>query len=386
MSEDFYQVLGVQRHANESDIKKAYRRLAMKYHPDRSEGKSDTDEENFKKVNEAYAVLSDKEKRAVYDQYGKEGLQGQFGSNTFSFGGRGFEDVFGGGFDDIFSSVFGGRTRSARSHGGGEPGEDLQYDLTITLEQAAQGDQVEIDVDAMRRCDTCHGSGAKPGTAPRTCPACNGTGQQFINRGFLRVASTCSHCRGTGQVIDQPCPTCHGQGRLRKHKSLSVTVPAGIDDGMRLKLRGEGSDGLRGGPAGDLYIQFSVKPHEIFERDGRNLHCRVPVSFSKAALGTDLEVPSLDGKLRIKIPEGTQSGREFRLRGKGMPSVRSHERHGDLICQVVIETPQSLTSKQKDLLKAFQESLDRKPSKHSPTHHNWFEKLKGYFNHNGIEG
>ena len=381
MPDDYYEVLGVQRGASDADIKKAYRRLAMKYHPDRSDGASTEDEENFKKVNEAYAVLSDKEKRGVYDQYGKEGLKGQFGSSAFSFDGQGFEDLFGG-FDDLFSSVFGGRGRSTRRHGG-EPGENLQYDLSITLEQAARGDTVEIDVNALRHCDDCQGTGAKPGTSPVICPVCEGTGQQAINRGFLRVASTCGQCRGEGQIIEQPCHACSGRGRRPKLKSLAVTVPPGIDDGMRLKLRGEGGDGMRGGPVGDLYIQFAIKPHQIFERDGRNLHCRVPISFVNATLGANLEVPSLDGKLRIKVPEGTQSGREFRLRGKGMPGIRADQLQGDLICQVFVETPRSLNAKQKELLAAFQESLDEAPEKHSPTHDNWFEKLKSYFNNNG---
>ena len=382
MPDDYYEVLGVQRGAGDDDIKKAYRRLAMKYHPDRSNGSSTEDEENFKKVNEAYAVLSDKEKRTVYDQYGTEGLKGQFGSNAFSFDGQGFEDLFGG-FDDIFSSVFGGRTRTSRRHSG-EPGENLQYDLAISLEQAARGDTVEIDVNALRHCETCHGTGAEPGTSPVTCPVCNGTGQQTISRGFLRVATTCSHCHGEGQIIEHPCQACNGRGRTPKRKSLAVTVPPGIDDGMRLKLRGEGGDGLRGGPTGDLYIQFSIEPHAIFERDGRNLHCRVPISFVDATLGANLEVPSLDGKLRIKVPEGTQSGREFRLRGKGMPGIRADQRQGDLICQVVIETPRSLNAEQKELLTKFQATLDEAPTKkHSPTHDSWFEKLKGYFNNNG---
>lgn len=379
MADDYYDILGVQRGASEGDIKKAYRRMAMKYHPDRSEGDAAANEESFKKVNEAYAVLSDKEKRSIYDQYGQEGLQGQFGSGDFSFNGRGFEDVFGG-FDDIFQSVFGGRGRSSRRRSMGEPGEDLEYELDVSLEQAAKGDSVEIEINAMRHCDTCEGTGAAPGTSWQTCPVCNGTGQQTINRGFLQVATTCSHCQGAGQVLQTPCPTCNGRGRMPKSKKLSVTVPEGIDDGMRLKLRGEGADGVRGGPVGDLYIRFTVRPHSIFMRDGRNLHCRVPISFTQAALGTELEVPSLDGKLRIKVPEGSQSGREFRLRGKGMPGIQGRERNGDLICKVMVETPVSLTTRQKELLQEFQASLAQKPSKHNPTNHNWFEKLKGYFN------
>lgn len=379
MAEDYYDVLGVARGADDGDIKKAYRRLAMKYHPDRGEGDAADNEENFKKVNEAYAVLSDKEKRNVYDQYGKEGLQGQFGSSDFSFNGRGFEDVFGG-FDDIFQSVFGGRGRSTRRRSMGEPGEDLEYELDVSLEQAASGDSVEIDVNAMRHCDDCQGSGAAPGTSRQTCPVCDGTGQQSINRGFLHVATTCGQCQGEGEIMQSPCTTCNGRARLPKSKKLSVSIPAGIDDGMRLKLRGEGADGVRGGPVGDLYIRFTVRPHAIFARDGRNLHCRVPISFTQAALGTELEVPSLDGKLRIKVPEGTQSGREFRLRGKGMPGIQGRERQGDLICQVLVETPVSLSSHQKELLNEFEQSLEEKPSKHNPNHHSWFEKLKGYLN------
>ena len=381
MSDDFYDILGLQRGASDGDIKKAYRRLAMKYHPDRSNGKSEEDEENFKKVNEAYAVLSDKEKRAVYDQYGKEGLQGQFGQGGFSFDGNGFEDLFGN-FDDIFGSVFG--NRSSRRRSAGEAGADLKYDLSISLEQAAQGDSVEIEVNALRQCEDCRGTGAKTGTSPRVCPVCNGTGQQTINRGFLSVASTCRHCHGVGHVIDEPCQTCHGQGRVPKVKRLSVDIPAGIDDGMRLRMPGAGEDGLRGGPSGDLYLEFTVKPHPIFEREGMNLHCRVPISFADAALGTSIEVPSLDSQLRLKVPEGTQSGGKFRFRGRGMPSPRDRgARRGDLLCEVVVETPQSLTAKQKQLLSEFQETLDEKPDKHSPTNHGWFEKLKGYLNTNG---
>ena len=377
MSDDYYEILGLQRAASDAEIKKAYRRLAMKYHPDRSEVKSEENEENFKRVSEAYAVLSDEEKRDVYDQYGKDGLKGRFGSTNFSFEGAGFEDLFGN-LDDLFGNVFGGRT--TRRRGGAEGGEDLQYNLAISLEQAARGDSVEIEINAPRHCEDCQGTGAKHGTAPKVCPGCHGSGQQAINRGFLRVATTCTRCQGVGQVIDDPCRTCNGRGRQAKRKTLSVTIPAGIDDGMRLKLRGEGADGLRGGPTGDLYVEFGIKPHAIFQREGKDLYCRVPISFVYATLGTNLEVPSLGGKLRIKVPEGTQTGREFRLRGKGMPALRSGQRQGDLICQVIAETPQSLTEKQQRLLAEFQDSLDEKPHKHSPTHHNWFKKLKGYFN------
>ena len=372
MSDDYYQILGVERNASEGELKKAYRRLAMKYHPDRSEGDKASNEENFKRVSEAYAVLSDQEKRSLYDQYGKEGLQGSNGG--FDFRGGGFDDLMRN-FDDMFGSVFGGRGRP-RSHG--EPGDDLEYSMSITLEQAARGDKVNVDVSAQRHCDECAGTGAKAGSSPSTCGGCNGTGQTTMHRGMIHVRSTCGRCGGTGEVISDPCRSCNGRGRKPKSKTLSITVPEGVEHGMRLRLQGEGGDGLRGGPVGDLYIVFSIDPHPIFTRHEMNLHCQVPIAFTQASLGGEIEVPSLDGKLKIKVPEGTQSGREFRLRGKGMPSVRSVSRKGDLICQVIVETPQSLSEQQKDLLREFQESLDQRPERHSPKKHSWFDALKTF--------
>ena len=378
MSDDYYEILGVQRGASDSDIKKAYRRLAMKYHPDRSEGDKESNEENFKRVSEAYAVLSDKDRRTVYDQYGKEGLQSAGGSG-FDFQGAGFDDIFRN-FDDVFGSVFGGRGQS-RSRG--EPGDDLQYRMSISLEQAARGDKVEIDISAQRHCDECQGTGAKAGTRPSTCPTCQGSGQQRVRRGMFQVATNCHRCGGVGEIISDPCTSCNGRGRKPSSKKLSVSVPPGVDDGMRLRVQGEGGDGLRGGPVGDLYIVFSIKPHSIFTRDESNLHCQVPITFTQAALGGDIEVPSLDGKLRIKVPEGTQSGREFRLRGKGMPSVRQSSRMGDLLCQVVIETPQRLSDKQRELIQEFQASLDEQPERHSPKKYGWFDALKNFVGQSG---
>lgn len=378
MSDDYYETLGLGRDASEDEIKKAYRRLAMKYHPDRTDDHSPENEENFKNISEAYAVLSDKEKRAQYDQFGKEGLQGV--RDGFSFEGAGFEDLFGN-LDDIFGSVFGGR--GSRRGSRAQAGSDLQYNLSISLEQAAFGDKVEIDVNAMRHCDDCHGSGSKDGASPQVCPGCNGSGQQAISRGFMRVASTCPRCRGEGRIITDPCQSCGGRGLSPRSKRLSVTIPAGVDDGMRLRLEREGGDGLRGGPTGDLYIEFEVRPHSFFTRDGSNLHCKVPISFADATLGSEVEVRSLDRKLRIKVPSGTQSGREFRLRGKGLPSLRSRSSYGDLICQVVVETPQDLTEKQRKLLEEFQSSLDETPHTHSPKHHSWFENLRNFVQGNG---
>lgn len=380
MSDDYYDTLGIQRGASDADIKKAYRRMAMKYHPDRSDGQSAENEENFKRVNEAYAVLSDGEKRSIYDQYGKDGLKGVGGGNPFE--GRGFEDVFGN-FDDLFGDIFGQRSSGRRRSSSAVAGDDLQYNLSISLEQAAFGDKTEIDVNAPRHCEACDATGSRDGAPPMTCPDCNGTGQQTINRGFLRVATTCRRCGGQGTIISDPCPVCNGRGLTPRSKRLSITIPPGVDDGMRLRLQGEGGDGLRGGPAGDLYVEFDVKPHSIFTRQERNLHCRVPISYAQAALGSEVEVPSLDSKLRIKIPAGTQTSREFRLRGKGMPSVRSGRSNGDLICQVVVETPQDLTSEQRKILEEFQSSLDEKPQKHSPKHHSWFENIKNFVNKNG---
>ena len=379
MSDDYYDILGVSRDANDSELKKAYRRLAMRYHPDRGKGDKEEREENFKRVSEAYAVLSDREKRSLYDQYGKEGLQGA-GGHGFDFGSDAFGDIFKN-FDDVFGSVFGGR-RGSRQRSYGEPGEDLQMAVSISLEQAARGDNVEVNVNALRHCGECQGTGAQAGSSPTTCPSCEGSGRQAINRGFLQVATTCSRCGGSGEIIQNPCKTCRGEGRLPSNKTLSVSIPPGIDDGMRLRVTGEGGDGLRGGPVGDLYIVFDIKPHQTFTRDGANLYCAVPISFTQATLGSDVEVRSLDGKFRIKIPEGTQSGREFRLRGKGMPVLRS-QRHGDLICTVVVETPRALSSKQKKLLEEFQASLDERPQHHHPKTSGWFEELKGFFNSNG---
>ncbi len=369
---DYYEVLGVSKTASDDEIKKAYRKLAMKYHPDRNQGeKAKEAEEKFKEVKEAYEMLSDEQKRAAYDQYGHAGVDPNSGMGG-GFGAGGFAEAFG----DIFGDMFGG----ARTRGGRQVyrGNDLSYSMEITLEEAAKGKDAQIRIPSWDSCDTCHGSGAKPGTSPKTCTTCGGQGSVQMRQGFFSVQQTCPHCRGTGKIIPEPCPSCSGQGKIKRQKTLEVKIPAGIDDGMRIRSSGNGEPGVNGGPPGDLYIEIRVKEHDIFERDGDDLHCQVPVSFITAALGGEIEVPTLQGKVAIDIPEGTQAGKQFRLRGKGIKGVRSSY-PGDLYCHIVVETPVKLTEYQRKLLRELEESLKKGGSKHSPSADSWTDKLKRFF-------
>jgi len=367
---DYYEVLGVSRSADEKEVKRAYRKLAMKYHPDRNPG--DTESENkFKEASEAYEVLADASKRAAYDQFGHAGVGGQAGGGGFGGGGASFSDIFGDVFGDIFGGG-GGRGRNTR-------GADLRYTLELDLEEAVRGKTVEIRIPGHRECDTCDGSGAEKGSTPEPCSTCNGMGQVRMQQGFFAVQQACPTCRGSGQVIKNPCKSCNGQGRVREEKTLSVKVPPGVDTGDRIRLSGEGEMGMDGGPPGDLYVQVAVREHSIFTRDGRNLYCEVPISVGDAALGGELEVPTLDGRVKLKIPPETQTGKLFRLRNKGVKPVRGGP-PGDLLCRVQIETPVNLTKRQKELLEEFQKSLDgNNGTNHAPKKTSWFEGVKNFF-------
>ncbi|KQW02994.1 molecular chaperone DnaJ [Rhizobacter sp. Root1221] len=377
---DYYDVLGLAKNATDDDIKKAYRKLAMKYHPDRNQGDgAKKAEENFKEIKEAYEMLSDGEKRAAYDQYGHAGVDPNAGG--FRPGGPGAEG-FGGfaeAFGDIFGDVFGGGGGGRRGGGGQQVyrGADLSYAMEISLEEAAHGKDSQIRIPSWEECETCHGSGAKPGTSAKTCTSCNGSGTVHMRQGFFSVQQTCPHCRGTGKIIPEPCITCHGAGKVKKNKTLEVKIPAGINEGMRIRSAGNGEPGTNGGPAGDLYIEIRIKQHEIFERDGDDLHCTVPVGLTTACLGGSLEVPTLGGKAEIELPEGTQHGKTFRLRGKGIKGIRSSY-PGDLYCHIAVETPVKLTEHQRKLLKELDESLS-KSDKHSPNAKSWTHRVKDLF-------
>ncbi|HEY7774204.1 MAG TPA: molecular chaperone DnaJ [Marinagarivorans sp.] len=367
---DYYEVLGVAKGVDEKELKKAYRRIAMKCHPDRNPGDAAA-EEQFKEASEAYEVLSDSRKRAAYDQYGHAGVDsGAGGGGGFGGGSGNFSDIFGDVFGDIFGGAGGGR------RGGPARGSDLRYTLDLSLEDAVKGTSVKIKVPTLVSCKPCSGSGAKPGTQPKTCTTCGGVGQVRMQQGFFQVQQTCPTCRGKGKEISEPCSSCHGQGRVEETKTLSVKVPPGVDTGDRIRLSGEGEAGTDGGPAGDLYVQVSVNEHEFFQRDGKNLYCEVPISIFDACLGGELEVPTLDGRVKLKVPAETQTGKLFRLRGKGVTPVRGGSA-GDLLCRVVIETPVSLTAKQKDLLQELKSSMGG--DKHSPKQSSWFEGMKNFF-------
>ena len=365
---DYYEVLGVARSASGDDIKKAYRRLAMKYHPDRNKDDANA-EQMFKEAKEAYEVLSNDEKRATYDQFGHDGLKG--GAGGAGFGPEGFSDIFG----DVFGDIFGGGRRSRSQV---FRGADLGYELRLDLERAVAGDSVTIEVPTQVTCEECDGSGARKGTSPVQCQTCGGVGQVRVQQGFFSIQQTCPACKGQGTVIEDPCPACNGRGRISKTRKLSVKVPPGVDDGDRIRLTGEGEAGRNGGPPGDLYVEIRVEPHKIFERDGGDLSCEVPISIATAALGGDVELPTLDGHVSLKIPAGTQSGKVFRLRGKGVITVRDPHK-GDLFVRASVETPVNLTDEQAELLRQFDASVTKGGEKHSPRAGGWLDTVKRFF-------
>lgn len=369
MKRDLYETLGVAKTADEKELKSAFRKLAMKYHPDKNPGDAEA-EKTFKEINEAYETLKDPQKRAAYDRYGHAAFEhGGMGGGA-GMGAGGFSDIF----EDIFGEMMGGRQR--RSSGGRERGADLRYNMEISLEEAFSGKTAQIRVPTSITCDVCTGTGAKPGTKPSTCSTCQGAGRVRAAQGFFSVERTCPTCHGRGQIITDPCTKCHGQGRTTEERSLSVNIPAGIEDGTRIRLSGEGEAGLRGGPAGDLYIFLSVKPHAFYQRDGADLYCSVPISMTTAALGGKFDVATLDGtKSRVSVPEGTQAGKQFRLKGKGMPVLRSSQ-VGDLYIQMQIETPQKLTKRQRELLKEFEEISSKE---NNPESAGFFSRMKDFF-------
>jgi molecular chaperone DnaJ len=371
---DFYELLGVSKSADEKELKSAFRKLAMKYHPDKNPD-DDEAEKKFKEINEAYETLKDPQKRSAYDRFGHAAFEqgGPGGGAGFGGGGAGgFHDIF----EDIFGDMMGGGQRQRRSSGGRERGADLRYNMEISLEEAFEGKTAQIRVPTSVSCDTCSGSGAKPGSSPTTCSTCGGIGRVRAAQGFFSVERTCPTCHGNGQMISDPCTKCSGQGRVSEEKSLSVNIPAGIEDGTRIRVAGEGEVGQRGGPTGDLYIFLSVRPHEFFQREGADLYCMVPISMTKAALGGKFEVTTLDGsKSRVTVPEGTQSGKELRMRGKGMPVMRSSQK-GDLYIRIAVETPQHLSRRQKELLEEFQEISS---NENNPESSGFFSKMKGFF-------
>jgi len=372
---DYYEALGVQKNASEAEIKKAFRRMAQKHHPDRNPDDKES-EEKFKEAKEAYEVLTDARKRAAYDQFGHAGVDSSMGGGAGAAGGASFADIFG----DVFGDIFGGAGGAGRAGGGQRVyrGADLRYNLDLSLEDAVAGTTVKIRVPTLVQCGTCNGTGAKAGSKPETCTTCGGHGQVRMQQGFFSVQQTCPRCHGAGTMIKDPCGTCQGHGRVRDNKTLSVKVPAGVDTGDRIRLAGEGEAGENGGPAGDLYVQVSVKDHPIFKRDDSNLYCDVPISIVTAALGGELEVPTLDGKVVLKIPPESQTGKLFRLRGKGVKPVRGGP-VGDLMCRVMVETPINLSSRQKELLQEFQKTMDQGGSTHNPQASSWLDGVKKFF-------
>ena len=362
---DYYEILGVDRDASEDEIKKAYRKLAMQHHPDRNPDNAKS-EEKFKEAKEAYEVLSDQEKRAAYDRFGHQAMEGMAGGA----GGAGFGDAFG----DIFSEIFGG----GRARSNVYRGADLRYNLEISLEEAARGSESKIRIPTLETCEPCHGTGAKPGTEPTTCPTCQGQGQVRIQQGFFSLQQTCPRCAGAGKIVRDPCTTCSGAGRVKKQKTLSVKIPAGVDEGDRIRLTGEGEAGVNGGPPGDLYVVVRLRPHSVFQREENDLHCEMPVSFTTAALGGEIEIPTLDGVAKLKVPAETQTGKVFRLRGKGIKGVRSASQ-GDLLCHVVVETPVSLTDRQKELLREFENESQKNATRHNPRAQSWMDRVKEFF-------
>ena len=372
---DYYEILGVNRDASDDEIKKSYRKLAMKHHPDRNPDDKDA-EARFKEVKEAYEMLSDSQKRAAYDAYGHAGVDASMGGGAGGAGQGGFADAFGDIFGEIFGGAGGGGGRGGRSNV--YRGADLRYNLEVSLEEAAHGTETRIRIPTMEDCETCHGSGAKPGTQPKTCPTCNGHGQVRMQQGFFSIQQTCPKCHGSGKVVTDPCGTCNGAGRTKKQKTLSVKIPAGVDEGDRIRLSGEGEAGVNGGPSGDLYVVIHIREHAVFTRDHNDLHCEMPISFTTAALGGEIEIPTLDGAAKIKIPAETQSGKAFRLRGKGIKGVRSNT-YGDLLCHVVVETPVNLTARQRELLEELESINERDGSSHNPRAKSWMDKVKEFF-------
>jgi molecular chaperone DnaJ len=372
---DYYDILGVPKNATDEEIKKAYRKLAMKHHPDRNQGDdAKKSEDKFKEGKEAYEMLSDPQKRALYDQHGHAGVDPSMGGGrpgAEGFGG--FADAFG----DIFGDIFGGGRRG----GGGQQvyrGNDLSYAMEITLEEAAAGKETQIRIPSWESCETCHGSGAKPGTSAKTCGSCSGSGQVHMRQGFFSIQQTCPTCRGSGKIIPEPCPSCNGAGKIKKQKTLEVKIPGGINEGMRIRSAGNGEPGSNGGPPGDLFIEIRIKQHEIFERDGDDLHCNVPVAMTTATLGGTIEVPTIGSKAEIELPEGTQHGKTFRLRGKGIKGLRSSY-PGDLYCHITVETPVKITEHQRKLLKELDESFRKAGDRHSPNSKSWTDRVKDLF-------
>jgi molecular chaperone DnaJ len=378
MAQDYYEILGVDRKANQDDLKKAYRKLAMKYHPDKNKDDK-TAEAKFKEISEAYDVLKDEQKRAAYDRFGKGAFDGSMGGG--GFGGGGFSGAgFGGAFSDIFEDMFGDMMGGGGSRGRGGSasmrGSDLQYAFEISLEEAYQGKEATIKVPINDTCDKCSGSGAESGKGAEQCPTCHGSGRMRAQQGFFTIERSCSTCSGTGSIIRDPCKKCSGSGRVRKEKTLKVQIPKGIDSGRRIRLSGEGEAGMRGGPSGDLYVLIAIKPHRLFRREDSNLHCRVPIPMTTASLGGEIEVPSLDGsRNKVKIPAGTQTGQQFRLKGKGMNIMRS-DAHGDLYIEIFVETPINLSGKQKDIMKKLADELTSEKAGHSPESESFMQRMK----------
>ena len=364
---DFYEVLGVSRGCDEKELKGAFRKLAMQYHPDRNGGDGSSDH-RFKEINEAYEILKDPQKRAAYDRFGHQAFEAGGGAGAGAAGFSSFADIF----NEFFGDFQGGGRRSAR-----ERGSDLRYNLEITLEDAFSGKTVEVEVPTSVTCEVCSGSGAKPGSSPKTCPTCNGAGRVRASQGgFFHIERTCPSCHGRGEVVKDPCAKCAGAGRVSQSRTLSVNIPAGIEDGTRIRLAGEGEAGVRGGPPGDLYIFLAIKPHAFFQRDGADIYCRVPVSITTAALGGQFEVPTVDGaRTRVKVPEGAQTGRQFRLKSKGMPVLRSRQA-GDMYVQIVVETPQNLSRRQRDLLEEFERVSE---DENNPESAGFFSRVKDFF-------
>jgi molecular chaperone DnaJ len=371
---DFYEILGVPKNASDEEIKKSYRKLAMKFHPDRNQGDAAKEAEvKFKEAKEAYEMLSDPQKRAAYDQHGHAGVD----PNMRGPGGEGFGG-FAEAFGDIFGEMFGQQQRGGRGGRQVFRGGDLSYAMEMTLEEAANGKDAQIRIPTHENCDVCAGAGAKPGSQIKNCGTCGGAGVVQMRQGFFSVQQTCPTCRGAGKIIAEPCIACAGQGKVKKQKTLEVKIPAGIDAGMRIRSAGNGEPGTNGGPPGDLYIEIRLKKHDIFERDGDDLHCTVPIGIVEAALGGEIDVPTLQGKAAIDLPEGTQTGKQFRLRGKGIKGVRSSY-PGDLYCHITVETPVKLTEHQRKLLRELDESFRKGGSKHSPSGDSWTDRLKSFF-------